>query len=180
MEQPADQTASTRAIRRLTFAVWAVAAALLVNAAVLLLSSYLPALLMHYLATSESELRASTIEHGVDQFADFHEWPPERQIQSASVIALTIHRQENGRLTSIIAEILKQEPGVTFHYKVGDEWERGSRTIEANTSYGDGEIIFFTGSPAMMRYSATHFDGRVPGMGDLQLRTLREMIERAN
>ncbi|KFL37575.1 hypothetical protein N788_09310 [Arenimonas donghaensis DSM 18148 = HO3-R19] len=43
-------------------------------------------------------------------------------------------------------------------------------------SYGDGEIVFFTGSPAQMRYSAAHADGRLRTLGGVSIEHIRQLI----
>ena len=54
---------------------------------------------------------------------NFHELPLEEQIKHASVIALAQYEPSpDGRQRAIIKEILKQTPGTTFYYKVGDEY----------------------------------------------------------
>lgn len=39
-------------------------------------------------------------------------------------------------------------PNTAFYYRVGDEFRRGSEQIRDNTDYGNGQILFFVGSPA--------------------------------
>jgi len=175
MDQPTERSPSTREIRRLTFALWALVLALLLNAGVTL-SVSLSSVSAHRVTEAPPDT-VSTLDHPfVDEYAGFHEWPLKKQIEVASAIVLTTYKVEDGKLKSVISEILKQQPGVTFHYQIGDEDVRGSRHIEENTFYGDGEVILFTGSPPMMRYSASYSHGRVGAMGDVPLQTLREMI----
>jgi hypothetical protein len=147
----------------------------LLNAAATFVTTLLP------FAHRATEALPSAIPAGetlhVDQFAGFHQWTLEKKIESASVIVMTVHKEENGKLKSIISEILKQGPGVTFYYGIGDEYVHGGRDLEANTFYGDGEVIFFTGSPTpMMRYSATYSNGRCQAFEDMPLQTFREMV----
>ena len=115
-----------------------------------------------------------------EDYNNFHDWPVEKQIASASVIAITKWQTSDSTAKCIISEIVKQAPNTTFYYKVGDELRQQSRRLENNTSYGDGELVFFTGSPASFRYSTTLRDGRISGMGDLPVTELRELIHKSN
>ena len=128
-----------------------------------------------YLAGPE-EVSSHRTFQPADPLANFYAWPLEKQIQSASVIALTRFAQDGPRIKSTITEILKMAPDTTFNYRIGDEYARGSRYVRENTSYGDGEVIFFTGSPATMRYSSTYENDRLLGLGDLPIEILRQTI----
>jgi hypothetical protein len=111
-----------------------------------------------------------------DEFNSFHDWPVEKQVQAASIIAITKWQKSDSRLKCIITEILKQAPNTTFYYKVGDEYVPGSNQIEDDTIYGDGQVMFFTGSPATFRYSTTYSNDRISGMGDMPITELRDLI----
>jgi hypothetical protein len=113
-----------------------------------------------------------------DPLADFNEWPIEKKIQSASAIVATKYIPDGPRLKSTIAEILKVDPDSTFNYRVGDEYAPSTRYVRENATYGDGEVIFFTGSPATMRYSSTYQGGRLLGLGDMPIDVLRQIIAR--
>jgi hypothetical protein len=100
----------------------------------------------------------------------------EDQIKYATVIAVTEHRKsEDGETKSVIVEILKKADGVTFYYDVGDEFRRFYP--EERVLYGDGEVMFFTGSPAMMRVSMSYDGERIGSLGDMPMRLLREKCE---
>ncbi len=105
----------------------------------------------------------------------FDELGVDEQIKQASAIALaTYERAPDGRMKAIIKEFLKRKPGVAIHYNVGDEFPSVSLYPKENTSYGDGVVIFFTGSPATMRISLTYADGRITGLGDIPLKVFRD------
>jgi hypothetical protein len=163
-----DQAANTQAVQKLTVAIWALVAVALLNAAAALYAS-LPLRLYPFYDGG-----APSSQH--DAFADFNDLPVEKQIQSASVIAITTYKKEDGKLKSIITSIPKLASNIEFNYKVGDEYARASRFPRENTSYGDGEVIFFTGSPAMMRISASYENGRIYGMGDMPIEKLSQLI----
>jgi hypothetical protein len=180
MDASNEQAASVRALRRLTFAVWALVLVLVVNVVLQLLTGFLPFMYARNLVDDPPSLSSRRDHASVDPLAGFYEWPLEKQVASASVIVLTKFEQDGPRIKSIISEMLKETPGTTFNYHVGDEYARGSRYVRENTSYGDGEVIFFTGSPATMRYSSTYQGGRLLGLGDLPIDVLRQKIARAS
>ncbi len=110
-------------------------------------------------------------------FVPFNTTSLEQRIRQASIIALARYeKQPDGKLKAVLKEFLKKEPGVEFYYKLGDEYPQASRQPipDKNTSYGDGEIIFFSGSPAMMRESITFYGERIPAFGDLPLELFRK------
>jgi hypothetical protein len=177
MNLPADQTPSTQAIRRLTSAVWALVVALLLTIAAQVWTSMLPVVLAKKISDSLPSVMSSFDHSSGDEFAGFHDWPIEKKIRSASVIAITTYRKEGGMLKSIVTSIPKQSQSTTFDYKIGDEYAPESRYPRENTQYGDGAIIFFTGSPPVMRLSYSYSDGRVGGAGDIPVEKLGELIK---
>lgn len=155
-------------------AIWAVALALLVNALAIVCGYYAPAFFAHRFAMSLPSDLSDSISIG--EFNDFHDWPIEKQIRTASVIAVSTYERDNGKLKSVVSSILKRAPNTDFHYKVGDEFFPGSRYARENTVYGDGEVMFFTGSPAQFCYSASYSEGRVGGLGDIPFEDLLALI----
>ncbi len=76
-------------------------------------------------------------------------------------------------MKAVIKEFLKKEPGTTIYYSVGDVYESMHHAPIENTSYEDGLIIFFTGSPATMKMSMTYSGNRIHGLGDLPIELLK-------
>jgi hypothetical protein len=108
----------------------------------------------------------------------FHELTLEEKIKSASVIALARYeRGADGMMRAIIKEFLKKEPDVTIYYDVGDEYQPSSYYPKENTSYGDGMVIFFVGSPASMRMSMSYSGDRIRSLGDLPLELFRRKCQ---
>lgn len=104
--------------------------------------------------------------------------PIEEQIKASSVIALARYEKSaDGKMRAIIKDFLKKAPGTTIYYDVGEEYANSSYYPKENTSYGDGVIIFFTGSPATMRMSMTFSGDRISGLGDLPLALFRKKCE---
>jgi hypothetical protein len=178
MDPVTGQASNTRATQNLTIAIWALVIVVLLNAAATAYSVFLPAALAHRINDLAPSFTSSMDYSPSDAFANFHDWSIEKQVQGASVIAFTKYKNEDGKLKSMIADLPKQNAGTVFNYKVGDEYTPDSRYPRENTQYGEGEVIFFTGSPAMMRFSATYSDGRINGMGDLPMKKLVELIEK--
>lgn len=115
--------------------------------------------------------------HGTDEGdgRPFYELPIEEQIEEASVIAVArFEPAEDGRRKAVMTELLKRKEGTTFHYDVGDEYSPASYYPKEGMSYGDGIVIFFEGSPAMMRRSMTYSGDRIGGLGDMPLKLFRD------
>ena len=165
----------TRSLKRLTVAVWILAVVILLNLIVSLFAALFPRAIMKRLTSLSPEFRISDDR----SYEGFHDWPLEKQIAGATVIAVCQSKEEDGWVKCIISEILKQAPNTVFHYKVGDEYRHGGHAVTPGADYGDGQIIFFTGSPATFRYSTSFAHGRARGLGDMPLEKLKEMITNA-
>lgn len=174
---PADQTA--RSLRGLSVAVWVLAIILALNLVVSILALVSPAFLSKRIMEIVPEMSSSE-RSSVMEYNSFHDWPIEKQIESSSVIALAKMEKSESTWKCIITEILKQKPNTQFYYKVGDEYRHGSYPVRDDTDYGDGQILFFTGSPASFRYSTTFKGDRLNGLGDMPIRELRELIQKSH
>ncbi len=101
----------------------------------------------------------------------------EEQIKNSSVIALAKYEPStDGRMKAIIKEFLKKKSGVTVHYKIGDEYSPSSYYPNPNgtTLHGDGVVIFFTGSSAVMKMSMTYSGDRIHALGDMPVELLKK------
>lgn len=108
----------------------------------------------------------------------FHELSLDQQIERASVIAIArFESAPDGERKAIFREVLKQSPGTTFHYKLGDEYARASYYPRDDFSKGDGVVIFFVGSPASMRMSMTYSGDRIQSLGDIPLELFKQKCE---
>lgn len=135
------------------------------------------------MATTTSSVRSGpsgTLGAEPSEDKSFHELPPEELAKRSSAILLTKYQKDGERLKSVVVEILKRQPNTDLFYKVGDEFTELSRWARGNTDYGDGDVIFLTGSPASMRSSYSYRNGRIGGLGDMPLERLREMISPEN
>lgn len=105
----------------------------------------------------------------------FHEQSLDDRIRNSSVIALARYEPApDGRMKAVVKEFLKRDPDVTIYYDIGDEYPGASYYPKTNTSYGDGVIIFFVGSPAEMRLSTSFAGDRIRGLADLPVELLRK------
>ena len=114
-------------------------------------------------------------ESALPSGAPFRELDLDEQIRKSSVIALAVFEpSSDGRMKAVIKEFLKKESGVTVYYDLGDEHAPSSHFPEASTDYGDGVIIFFTGSPAVMQMSMSYSGDRIRGLADMPLELFRQ------
>ena len=174
------QEAIVRAIRRLTIAVWALTAVLAVFVRMYLVA-YIPYFSM--MGDSPSEPRSSSspsvASKLTDRYNKFFEWPPEKQIEAASVIAIAKYQKDGDRMKCVISEILKKAPDTKFYYNVGDEYGQCSHYMKPGEDRGDGQIMFFVGNPAEFRFSASFRGDRLTGLGDMPIDVLRKQLKEA-
>lgn len=179
MSDPATTDQTPRSLRRLSIAVWILAIIVVVNLVVSILALISPAFLSKRIMEIVPKQLADSEGLTIEELNSFRSWPLERQIEKSSVIALAKYEQSGSTLKCVIAEILKQAPNTKFYYKVGDEYGRDTRQIRDGTNYGDGEIIFFTGSPASFQYSCSYKGDRITALGDVPIAELRELTRKA-
>jgi hypothetical protein len=156
MDSPLTPDATERKIKRLSIAVWILAILLCITV-----------LVSFAVIRSLSAIRS-----------DFDRRSPESRVQSASVIALAKWEKSESTLRCVVTEILKQAPDTAFQYKVGDEISTLNRRVSGNADYGDGQVLFFTGSPAQLEEATVYRGDRITGLGDISITNLREIIAR--
>jgi hypothetical protein len=174
---------STQALKGLTVALWALTAVLAVHVA-----TYL-AVYVRSMATARTfmtNFQAAPTQNqappavsgmsSLEQVEDFYSLPLERKIALASVIAIGRYKRDGDRIKCVLSEILKVAPGTTFYYAVGDEFQELSHMLKPNESYGDGQLVFFVGSPATFSFSTSFNGDRISGFGDMPLELLRKKI----
>lgn len=174
------QDTTAQSLKRLTIAVWILALLTFLNICVSVLNVLFPPFLAQRVAASLPARPLPELSTSFERTQNFSELPIEKQIAGASAITLTTWKNEDGKLKCIISEILKLTPDTVFHYKVGDEYASESRYPRERISYGDGQVIFFIGSPARMQYSVTYSNDRIRGLGDVPLGLFREMVQTIN
>lgn len=128
--------------------------------------------------SSVSEIQTPALKNAQISTNDgipFHQLKLEEQIEKSSVIAIAKYEpSSDGKMKAIIKEFLKKEPGVIIYYQIGDEYQASSYYPKENTNYGDGIVMFFTGSPATMRMSMTYSGNRIHSLGDIPLELFKK------
>ena len=100
----------------------------------------------------------------------FYELTSDEQIQIASVIVLAKYvPAKDGKVKAVISQFLKKDNNVIFHYKIGDELVSSSYYPRENTSYGDGLVVFFAGSPPSQKMSMPYDGDRIRSLGDMPM-----------
>lgn len=169
--------ATVRALRRLTVAVWALVLVVALPAAMYVVA-YVPWLMSVWSGPeSPHSARSGASTLLTTPHENFHEFPIEKKIAAASVVAIAKYQREDEKLKCVISEILKHSPDTAFYYKVGDEYPECSRYPRPDVSYGEGMVMFFVGNPAQSRYSTSIYENRLPGVGDMPIDLLRRKIK---
>jgi len=129
-----------------------------------------------------NEEPVTTVTERVNSFPKpFYELDLEEKIKQSSVIALAKYETaSDGKRKAIIKEFLKKEAGTDIYYNVGDEYAHSSYYPKEDRGYGDGLVIFFTGSPAEMKLSMSYSGDRITGLGDLPVKLLRNKCKKDN
>jgi hypothetical protein len=161
-------------VRRLSSLVRVLIGLSLLNILLTVMIGFAPTVFAHKV---NQELDAIHEVPGSDPFRDFHVWPLEKQIDSASVILITEYVKSGDRTKSIIKEILKQSPNTRFYYKVGDEFMEMSSSHGFEMGSEKGMIVFLTGNPASTRYGTSYSGDRLGSMGGMTLDELRNTIK---
>ena len=177
---PNPQDEVTRSLNRLTTAIWFLALLTLLSIVLSLYTIFSRLAFPRHREVAAPETVDTVTPGAAIDDTGFQDWPLDRQIKASTVIVVVKWKKEGDRLVGVVAEILKQQPGVTFYYNVGDAISGQTFYMTPNTSYGDGAVIFFTGSPAVFRFSTTITGDRITGLGDMPLDALRAAIKRAD
>src|SRR6266700_1391098 len=111
--------------------------------------------------TSATSKRSREFERSPIQWESLHDLPPEQMVAKASVILLTSYEDIGDRYKAVVAEVLKQDPGVKLYYSVGDEFPHLSFAKEKGVTCGEGQVVFMTGNPASMNSSYGFTNGRI-------------------
>ncbi len=105
----------------------------------------------------------------------FHELSLDEQIKRSSVVAIAkFEAAADGKQKAVIKEFLKKDPSTTIYYNIGDEYPSSSYYPKDNQVYGEGVVIFFEGSPADMRMTASYDGDRIHGLSDIPIELLRK------
>lgn len=106
---------------------------------------------------------------------DFHDLPVEERIKQSSAIALARYEPgPDGKKRAIIKEFLKRDPGLELYYNIGDEFTMGGYRPKEGEVHGDGQVIFFVGSPARAKLSMSYSGDRIAGLADIPIELFRQ------
>ena len=176
---PNGRNLTSRSLNKLTIAVWALVIVTVAQLSFSAVALFFPSVVTKRWNGAMLDRTGPSEPVRFDEFNNFHDWPVEKQIQAASLIAIGKYQKSGDTLKCIISEILKQKSDTAFYYKVGEEFPHGNIHIQNNTKYGDGQIMFFTGSPASFRYSCSFTGDRIGGLGDMPMSKLRELVQKS-
>jgi hypothetical protein len=113
-----------------------------------------------------------------EKYNDFDKWPVEKKFEEASVVILAKFERDGNRYKCVVSEILKKAPNTSFFYKVGDEYQDGSFYPKDGERRGDGQIVFFVGNPAQMKYACSFYGDRISAFGDMPFEELRKLVKK--
>lgn len=174
----AQVSALVRSVRRQTVALWLLVVVLVVSHGVPWLTYLLQSpKVSSYASAPFSEEGLAAIEGEVPFDNRFHARPVEDKVERATAILLTRLETSGERHREVVAEIIKQRPGIRLYYEVGDEYERLSHyaTPGCEGCESDGQVVFMIGDPANMVYSTTYRGSRVGSLGDIPIEELRRL-----
>ncbi|MEM7708111.1 MAG: hypothetical protein AAF358_21340 [Pseudomonadota bacterium] len=119
---------------------------------------------------SNQEQAAALTREPPFEAPNFFDQTVEEQISSSTVIALTRYIDgPNGKI-SILDAILKRNPGTEFYYEVGDQFPNSEYFSDPiDSRFGDGQVVFMSGSPATMRAAMSYRGERISNLGDMPL-----------
>jgi hypothetical protein len=173
MDESSQLERIRKSIRGLSMAVWCLVGIMAVQTAAWLVPFVAPNLYMKYLTPTTPDMPRQSFESWDGLTFD-------EKVNRASVILLTENRPEGGKIRAIIREELKRKSGTTLHYSVGDEYLPASiLEPKENTRYGDGSLILLQGSPAVSSGSYSIYNGSIPGLGEMPLSKVRELIAKS-
>jgi hypothetical protein len=99
-----------------------------------------------------------------------------QQLRIASVVALTKWTKQNADDKAVLIEILKKRPAVNFSYQINDAVREANRPMRDGVDYGEGELLFFTGTPLRLSYSVAYADGKLRDNDRTSLEAVREVL----
>ena len=107
----------------------------------------------------------SHLESAVQPFQSWEGLSFEDRVERATLVLIAENRTEGGMIRAYIKEELRRKPGTAFEFSVGAEYPPIARTPEPNTSYGEGVLLLFAGSPAELQESVSIHGGNVSVSG---------------
>jgi hypothetical protein len=172
MDQSPQLERIANGVRGLSVAVWCLVAINCLQVVAWIVPFVAPSFYARQMASlsSSPELPKQTFESWEGLAFD-------EKVKRASVILITENKQEGGKIRAIIKEQIKRAPNTTFHYSVGDEYLPGTiLEPKPDTRYGDGSLVLLQGSPATSHGSYAIYNGSIPGLGEMPVSKIREIV----
>lgn len=166
----------TKAIRALTFAVWALVVVSILNLVVYFSPVY--TFLASEAPPDQESLASEEFAAPMGSATPFHELSLEEAVARSSVIFYAEHQDHGERVECVIKEILKQSAASTVQHQPGDIYNPCSKTKQPNAWHGEGAVVFLDDPSGRYRRSASVFDGRIPAFEHMSLTELRAAIAR--
>jgi hypothetical protein len=169
MEPTPQMERIAKGIRGLTVAVWCLVAINVFQVGAWVVPMFVPNFYMRHIAPSTPDTPRESFESW--QGLSF-----EDKVKRSSIVLITEYKLEGGKLRAIIKEELKHKAGATYHYAVGDEYLPLSMVPRENTTYGEGSLVLFQGSPAVHRESYAIYNASVSALGEMPLSKVRQIV----
>lgn len=100
----------------------------------------------------------------------------EEKAKHSQAILIAEYRVDGEKLRAIVTKVLKERPGASVTYKVGNEYEPVSVVRKPNASHGDGAVVFIYGSDAQMHESYEVYGSSVMGLDNMPMSRLIELV----
>lgn len=161
-----------KGVRGLTIAVWCLVAINVLQVGAWIVPFVAPSFYASRIASTSPDMPS--------KFESWEGLTFEEKVKKASVILLTENKREGTRIRAIIKEELKHAPNTTLHYSVGDEYLPVSVTEpKKDTHYGEGSLVLLQGSPATNSESYAIHNGSIPGLGEMPVSKVRDIIAKS-
>ena len=187
MEPVNSQRAPTEtSIKRLTLAIWVVAAVLLAQVIVSVVPFIFPNWFFskfsetgfesHPIPEAATELPRFTSVKENSSPPDTHTMTGEEQIAAASAIILSEIRPEGDKYQWYVTEIVKDTTGGELSIKVGDQYPRHPLYPEPNSKIPEGSLVFTWGEIPTEWHTSYIYDNRIPSFGGMPVSKLRDLV----
>jgi hypothetical protein len=172
LDNPQQLEHIAKYIKGLTVAVWCL---------VVLNVIQVGAWMIPYLAPNFFQRHLTSVGTSQNVLEDWQGLSFEEKVKRATVVLVTQNRQDQGTIRAIVKVILKKAPNTSFDYGVGDEYGPASISQpKADTRYGDGSLILLSGSPAIYQESYSIYGGSIPGLNEMPLTKVREIVSKSH
>lgn len=107
----------------------------------------------------------------------FHDLSLEEKIKHSSAILLTKYEPEaDGKMRAVNLVYLKKDAEPEETIVLGKENVSRSYYPDPSRNFGDGNVIFYAGSPGEFIYSTNYYGDRIPGLNNIPIELFKEKI----